>query len=185
MIEEVFIRMCESAEKIQKLRKYEEGDIFYIRKGTAFEYNDELGSGQLKEDLTIMLKNIGGGRYYSYAMRSYRLEVGSVFSEDPHGRIYKLEDVIWLPTQDQLQQIAFEHLKQKYPAYEQGKITGYNYNVFNLLNAFNDYVSFFYTHATLSPNNHNLIETTSIEQLWFRFVMNRVYDRIWSGGEWM
>ena len=188
---EVFIKMCEKAEEIQKLRKYEEGDIFYIWKGTSFEDNDELGGGQVKEDLPIMLKNMGGGRYYRYAMRSYGLEVGSyglevgsVFSEDPHGRIYKLEDVIWLPTQDQLQEIAFEHLKQKYPAYEQGKIVKYNYNTFDLLNSFTNFIADF-EHIVVHNEEYSLLETTSNERLWLMLVMKKLYNKTWNGKEWI
>lgn len=153
------VKMCEKAEKIQKLSKFEEGNVFCIPKGTDFEYNDELGGEQLKESLIVILKNIGGGRYYGYTMKSYGFEVGTVFSEDPHGRIYKLEDVVWLPRQDELQDMmGIESIP-------------------TLLSQFNEFV--FKNVSYVSQ----FID--SLEKTWLAFVMKEKYNKVWSGKEWI
>jgi len=109
-----------------------------------------------------MVKNSIGGRYYGYARKSYGFEVGSVFSEDKHGRYYKLEDVVWLPRQDQLENIIFEYL-----------IKGNNmYSIFSLLLDFVDYAN-------------RLTELDSMEQLWLAFVMKEKYNKNWNGEDWV
>lgn len=148
--------ICEKAEEIRKKCKYEEGDVFY----TPFKYNDESGGSQASQNLITMLKNIGGRRYYGYAMKSYGFEVGSVFSEDPHGRLYKLEDVVWLPRQDQLQEMIVKVVDYETTAELEGK--------FHKFLVWLDEWDF-----------------ASMEQLWLAFVMKEKYNKSWNGKEWV
>ena len=140
---EVFIKMCEKAEEIQKGHVFVPGD-----------YKSYSG-------LVSLIESCDSDRvYYHYPFR------------------------IWLPTQDQLQEMAFEHLKQKYPAYEQGKIVKYNYNTFDLLNSFTNFIVDF-EHTVVHNEEYSLLETTSNERLWLMLVMKKLYNKTWNGKEWI
>ena len=151
---EIFVKMCEKAEEIQRRPP---SDISGL----------SLSNSLLRVFITTNAVNIP----------FYDLEGNCWF-------IRNNEKSIWLPRQDQLQEIAFEHLKQKYPAYEQGKIVKYNYNTFDLLNSFTNFIADF-EHIVVHNEEYSLLETTSNERLWLMLVMKKLYNKTWNGKEWI
>ena len=150
-----YIRACMKAEEIQRLWVPIIGDL---------------------TDKGIVIDVYSNG----YLRISYRRNALHHDTTQNHLKEY----LVWLPRQDQLQEIAFEHLKQKYPAYEGGKIVKHNYNIFNLLNTLNNFIIGF-ERAIIRDNNYDILETTSIEQLWLAFVMKKCYNKSWNGEEWL
>ena len=82
------------------------------------------------------------------------------------------EGYIPLKTQDQLQEIALNYIKQEY---KNEKITEYNYDVFDLIGDFSNFFAGIYSEAYLK----------TLEQMWLVFVMSRVYKKVWDGEEWI
>ena len=72
------------------------------------------------------------------------------------------EEYIWLPHQDQLQAL-----------FEEPSI--------NLLNRFHDWCNGEYSVFPHAPPAH----FTSMEQLWLGFVMEKLYQKVWDGGDWL
>jgi len=168
---EEYRAMCEKAEEIERLWTARKGDFIWVKEGDYVDcYNEKEGciytvfesEGSLYFD-----SGISCGRSTDYNEEGYFAELSEV------------PTAVWLPRQDQLQQIAFEDSKQKYPTYEGGKIARY----INLLSDFNDYISFFHSQAILNQG-YIRIETLTIEQLWLMFVMNRIYHKSWDGEKW-
>jgi len=77
--------------------------------------------------------------------------------------------IIWLPRQDQLQEMVFGHLNQKLPAW----IT-----IANFYNAIN-----YTSKQEKSIEYYN--QFTSMEQLWLAFVMCELYNKTWNGKTWV
>ena len=71
---------------------------------------------------------------------------------------------IWLPTQDQLQEIAFEYLSKK-------TISSY-YTIFSLIFDFSEFAKQTYGFD-------------SMDQLWLIFVMKEKFGKIWNGKDWI
>ncbi len=82
---------------------------------------------------------------------------GDYFYCKVHGFGCDLDTSIWLPRQDQLQ----EMMEEKNPIY--------------LIHDFKEFCSPYWNYT---------ISFTSMEQLWLAFVMRRRYGKIWSGTEW-
>lgn len=59
------------------------------------------------------------------------------------------EGYVPLKTQDQLQKMTLEHLKQKYPVYDNGKIVGYNYDIIDLQWDFSNFFAGIYSEEYL------------------------------------
>ena len=76
----------------------------------------------------------------------------------------KKERPIWLPRQDQLQEMVN-------PPIMKGIIS------FCMLNNFNSWFN--------ENPNHCLDKFTSVEQLWLAFVMFELHQKHWSGTEWV
>jgi hypothetical protein len=109
-----YVRMCEEAEEIQKLRDYKNpfsGSAIAMRAGGNFIF-------------------------------------------------YKDKKVVWLPRQDQLQEMV--KLERE--------------NNYFLLDRFNSFVQ------TVSISQNLLLK--SLEQLWLAFVMKEKYNKVWEGGKW-
>lgn len=85
------------------------------------------------------------------------------------------EGYVPLKTQDQLQKMALEHLKQKYPVYDNGKIVGYNYDIIDLQWDFSNFFAGIYSETYLK----------TLEQMWLVFVMSSVFKKVWDGKEWI
>ena len=90
------------------------------------------------------------------------------------------ESDIWLPRQDQLQEMALEHLKLRYPNYnEEGKVIGYNYDVLHLLNGFNNFM------YDVERREGSTRVFSSLEQMWLAFLMWVKFEKRWNRKEWI
>jgi len=107
-------------------------------------------------------------------MQEHKFEYGDYFGFPPkdkfkgHGVVTEscinVKNVIWLPRQDQLQEMARENLD-------------YTETIWGLHSAF-----FYKTKREEQYYSQNF---TSMEQLWLAFVMKERYSKIWNGEEWI
>ena len=78
------------------------------------------------------------------------------------------EDAIWLPRQDQLQEM----------------LGGYEETLALLMNYFGDPCDSLGNRDGLSINNDYFNRFTSMEQLWLAFYMKEKYNKVWDGKNW-
>lgn len=171
-----YIEMCKSA-KNELQWNPTNGDVIHIPKGIKYEEYNDYGEGIQEEPKTIRYYD-DGGRYYSFNhIYMDGLVVGTVFSENPHGRRYKLDDVIWLPRQDQLQGLL-------------SKTCTLGYFISGLHE--------FFDPESLCPDGEyppckkcseagkerrTMYET--MEQYWLAFIMSELFTKKWNGTEWI
>ena len=130
---ETYIKMCEKAEEIQ-VHKISEGDYYY---SDNWERGHELVKGRVA---------------FAYDEKNWDGDVSYVYSNSTR--------VIWLPHQDQLQEMIGNFTEQK-----------------DLLNRYFNSESPDY----IGWDAH----VTSMEQLWLAFVMYERYGKIWDGTNWI
>ncbi len=166
-----YIKMCEKAEEIQELKrcprstiphrdetKVMPGDVFYCKGSMSGDYY--VGPDFSEGDIFV------SG------------EVSCVHMDYPDAHIRKDESrysyddapLIWLPRQDQLQEMVIN-------------------NPFKgLLNMHFFFADFFYDETMEEVGcGSQPIEPqkfTSMEQLWLAFVMKEKYNKAWNGKEW-
>ena len=170
--EEFVKMMCENRD-ILLLWNAEAGDFVWVKEEDYWDCNDEKEGCVYvlfecgEEDLCFD-SGISCGRSTDYVDTSYTVDLREV------------PTAIWLPRQDQLQEMVLEHCKQLYPNYdEDGKVTGYNYGILNLLNSFN---GFMYDFERAEDSKGRL---NSLEQLWLAFLMRVKFEKSWNGKEWV
>ncbi len=150
---EQYIKMCDCPE-IQDGHKIDDGD-FYFRKLPS----EEIGDWYI----------------------SYTSQVDDYTEEHPDQWDYLHSKIIWLPRQDQLQEMAWH-------------VTGVGYSSdLDLLTDFNNFC-FPLDDLGIMPHHRSVIaaenkdkyirQLTSMEQLWLAFVMKEKYSKVWNGTEW-
>lgn len=83
------------------------------------------------------------------------------------------DSIIWLPRQDQLQEMA----QSLHPAYSHWHILcGFTHWVYPSCIADKD--------GFRASRNIPLEQFTSMEQLWLAFVMQEKYNKLWDGKDW-
>lgn len=136
---ETYIKMSDCPE-IQSFWQCKSGDWFYAK--------EDLGDGNDKSFITKG-EIVCNGDLANFCWES---------SCDFGGGIENFNSAVWLPRQDQLQEMVLtNHLPD-----ELRKIIGY----------FNDFV------GSVTPS------FTSMEQLWLVFVMSEKHNKYWDGNEW-
>lgn len=130
---EQYIKMCEKLSEFKE-RKYQEGDYF------VFDYAG-------KHTVSIVYIEVGRN-------------VLDGFKANHKEKPWNRDDLIWLPRQDQLQEMVY----------------GINSSR-GLLKLFWEYWEDY-----LWPLSD---EQTSFEMLWLDYVMHIKYNQIWNGKEWV
>ncbi len=138
-----YVKMCEKAVEIQEAWKPKCGDWFMCECtfwciGNAFQPSTLPGGEPIPVEIT--------GKEYGWGC---------------------IEDKIWLPRQDQLQEMLSEIQKEK-PIIRDNPIW--------LAGALIEWVA-------CDPAYAN--KGASMEQLWLAFVMKEKYDKIWDGEDWI
>lgn len=136
---ETYIKMCEKAEEIQKLRmsnEFDDGDWFYDR-----------------EEAEVY--PVVGSWWYHHQSACFEVMGGDINCIDTD---------VWLPRQDQLQEMLWSSFEGKN-----------RYAIYEIVEAFKDY--------TFNTRQHMLFDP-SMEQLWLAFVMKEKYDKTWNGEKW-
>uniref|UniRef100_A0A6M3KXM3 Uncharacterized protein n=1 Tax=viral metagenome TaxID=1070528 RepID=A0A6M3KXM3_9ZZZZ len=129
---EQYIKMCEKAEEIQASRKFECGDCM------------------VTGDNLIMIRRLSDeGDYF----------LASLLPRGHNFLLISNKNVIWLPRQDQLQEMVIDA----------------------------DYAMSYLTRimdwAGITLAKY-LLQFTSMEQLWLAFVMKEKYGKVWDGEKW-
>ena len=134
---EQYIKMCEKAEKIQGKWKPQEGD-WIVEKG----YRDVP---------LVLMEGLRAGFITGVGWED----------DDP----FDHEESIWLPRQDQLQEMVVQYPKDE------------PWVTFTLLRDF----------VMALPNARSVYteQFTSWEQLWLAFVMKEKYNKMWNGEGWL
>ncbi len=85
---------------------------------------------------------------------------------------YKKEKAIWLPTQEQLQEIILPILREKYNnSVPLRKMNREGIWVMDLFHAF--------------LTEDRLFHSNDMNELWLAFVMKEKYNKIWTGEDWV
>jgi hypothetical protein len=145
-----YINMCEKATEIQKTR----------RNGWAiWEVGDFIWSPK-QEDVLIILPFDGNDNL------AWNVSGSRVVIRDHHEAQYG----IWLPRQDQLQEIVRGERHMHLLAYE--------------------FAAYF--HGTVDPlcqylgrDNYTVDSDNSMEQMWLAYVMKTKYNKVWNGEDWI
>jgi len=140
---ETYIKMCDCPE-IQEHAKYEAGD--YLSSGDGIEI---IGSLMKVGDNTATR----GGYDYDF------------FS-------YVWHRAIWLPRQDQLQEMVDEVANKKHFVFRFNDFLHNNYQPITHMNAF----------VWLANLPDDVI---SMERMWLAFVMKEKYNKTWNGEVWI
>lgn len=152
-ISKQYIKMCRGAKKIQESWKPREGDRFlFIYVANGREYTEVR--------LCCGYGNIGEDTEFEAALHCW---------EGDRIKFPEKKDCIWLPRQDQLQEMAIKKIGGNH-------IAALSKLIQTMLNqaGLGHYVS--------SPYfNH----TNSMEQLWLAFVMHEKYQKKWKNGRWI
>jgi len=141
---EKYIKMCEKAEEIQERWKPRDGDFIARVWWNGKWYRKFVG----------FAKVMGGGTYIEVVPSTYSFDI-----EEKERSIekYGYREWIWLPRQDQLQEMCAPPLDI-------------------LVVEFWQWI----------PHEQVAVKYTSMEQLWLAFVMWELYGKIWDDGkeEW-
>lgn len=155
---EIYIKMCEKAVGIQALRQwsYFDNSLFKETRQGNYEEGDYIWA-----DGEIYL--IGGDCYDISEGSKYGLKISSAgYCE---GDDFNVKKVIWLPRQDELQEMINFRPNGIYGFWEfiRGEWNPYS-------ESYDTYLSEY---------------LTSMEQLWLAFVMKEKYNKIWNGEDWV
>jgi len=117
--------------------------------------------------------NIGKRHFNNQDFVAYNCGEGlKVYVCSEISRYWLIEELIWLPTQEQLQEIYF------------------NDNDLNFADIFNKFFwEFFYMDNCMETDYVEPLEKTkkfhSFVELWLAFVMHEKYHKIWTGEKWV
>jgi len=144
---ETYIKMCEKAEEIQDGWDIADWDYCYCEKG---------------ERVVVLSGYETDGGFYGHGVETDFWEEGKpnkiICNED--------SDVhIWLPRQDQLQEMVGDWEKQ--------------------IEILDDWLGNAYDPPSFKGNYWCINNLTSMEQLWLAFVMKEKYNKVWNGEEWI
>ena len=145
MITDNYIKMCEASEEIQKLREYKMGDWFYT---TIYRRDKHKGFYVIDVDY--------GDNYPN----------GLLPDKHKKDNFVTKGGGIWLPTQEQLQEMM--------PKSDVTFLVEYIKNVeLRYHDRFNEDAVGYFTGTF-----------TSFNELWLAFVMEEKYNKVWTGEEW-
>jgi len=157
-----FIKMCEKAVEIQAFWKPTSGD-WYI--------HDYRGTTKTSRELEKQIWGDSDKTWRSVEIMCYQPTESKdviISTTGKESLCVSVADLvrghsIWLPRQDQLQEMLYEKVGSK---------------GFILVNYFVNQL-----HRGILDNSQ--IELTSMEQLWLAFVMKERYGKIFSGDDWI
>ena len=150
-----YILMCEKAEEIQKIAKG------HTDKGVGIESNNFYAHKDGYEiDMTNYVYNC---TIEGYALRGETKDEQFGCAVDKREKIYEANEIVWLPSQDQLQEII--STKQFFENLDHQAIQ------------FNNFCAWFEE----SKNR----QFFSFEQLWLAFVMKEKFQKVWQNNEWI
>jgi len=144
---ETYIKMCEKAREIQAV----------WHKQGKFISQQEARDGGCKEAVDyyigLHLENGYDGSFY--------WDGGCVSCVDYEYESYYKETDVWLPRQDELQDM----------------VIGEYYGLVSMMEQF--------YHWAIGELERSGFPKTSIEQLWLAFVMKENYNKVWDGENWV
>ena len=159
---EIYIKMCESADVIQERWKQCYGDYIYLGGDYIL---DRIG--RLIPD--ICKKNVQKFKILRFVTFNY--DQTDFFSH------VNLATCIWLPCQDQLQQIIIDFVKNLLWRHDKAFEIALIKNEFRLISRIDN--------KNMEVNNslyeHNY---KTIEQLLLALIMKEKYNKIWNGEDW-
>lgn len=163
-----YVKMCEKAEEIQTIWKPSIGD-YHWRKYTVFgdELDDQIWGNDNCPEITILHTKSSVDGYWFACTKD-----GEERTFSNYEGVVKCTS-IWLPRQDQLQEMIDTQQR----------------DWINVLEMFTIWAFWGINEYTLSPSPifygmgipHNVF---SMEQLWLAFVMKEKYGKVWNG-EWI
>lgn len=113
---------------------------------------------------------------YTYFLCEINIPVEGIFQFDNDFLYHKMnsENLIWLPRQDQLQEMVIGHWNRD------SERTGHLYlrTCVSLAVRFASFV------RAVAPTSDSKNRECSMEQLWLAFVMKELHNKVWDGEHW-
>lgn len=184
---ETYIKMCEKSEEIQAFKKtlihwddgglpppiahcIEAGNVFYMKETVTLE--EVYTPVKVKAIYNTFNTHIPQGVYIvgdvcrsGASIEKYSYAKPKLF--DILVPPFALERFIWLPRQDQLQELVIHR--------------GHPHHLDNLITSFDNW--YFYGRGMLGQDKEE--DFPSMEQLWLAFVMKEKYNKTWDGERWL
>lgn len=164
----VFIQMSEKAVEIQKLWKPKHGDLIQQRHKTLNgRVSNNLDPLLVVEDIhkDAVLAYLPHSIYEKTKMEMVCWNVNNKWFNDSNGWWWW----VWLPRQDQLQDIVMNHWFENAPIDEK-QPSNFEKSIQKFHNEVNNYWEYF--------------KLKSWEQLWLAFVMKECWNKFWNGKDW-
>lgn len=159
---EVFTKMCAKATEIQALRPRPDDENPYTPKQFDRDYVSHF-----------------------YLPKEKRVEILKWDNDEKHPIIGGYNDdeegAIWLPHQDQLQEMVYPH-----PNWNPDAIHECYQKPLSLLAWIYEF-AYYRDNHTQKPEIIKLLNNydASMEQLWLAFVMKEKYNKVWNGEDWV
>ncbi len=151
-----YIKMCEKTGEMQTKHKWQERDLFWC---PGIEDETERLSQKLSKKIAkILNRDLALGIYSDkHLICEFCGEENNLY---PFDKFFPSDEVIWLPRQDQLQEMYYK---------DDGR------HSIDIINTFQ---------VELFGNLRYYDKFNSMEQLWLAFVMKEKYNKIWNGEDW-
>jgi hypothetical protein len=149
---EQYIEMCRKAVEVQRKATTHIGDVWHAPTygiGVFIVWTECLGC-------------------------QHSLRKACYFKENLGGKIILLEDMqepcVWLPRQDQLQEMVVSLEHDKYPLWQY---------------LINDFIYWWETNYLKKPESYSQGHPPSLERLWLAFVMKEKFNKTWNSTDWV
>ncbi len=179
---EIFIKQCEKATEIQELfiQKFkQENEEPYpnLTRGYWFSPKYNLDIGERGKWIKTDLQDREVVRGQCYCVGDFR-GWGSEYWCDGQASLEDPELIIWLPCQDQLQEMCKPYLENKYGRYAE-----------TFEDLFLRFSQFWAGEESEGFYNGEIKDYgskfNSMEQLWLAFVMENKYGKVWNDMDWV
>ena len=161
--------MCEKNEDLQKVWKPKKGDWVKVIETVKWDGYNECSNAS---DITTILGISDSSRHYDYI--SGKPVIGDVndYALYPEGGWVSFdctekENLIWLPTQEQLQEILYDCCRNKA-------------KILECFQSVSNYMIIRFSEFIYRDKNRDFDFNCS----WLAFVMHELYNKIWTGKDW-
>jgi len=165
----LYAKMSEKAIEIQEIWKNKDRNE---KLGSVVTVIWKKGSGKYGPECCILQREPIYGIGLDFSNDEYYLYNGkkaSVHYRELLKSAKDFEKLIWLPRQDELQEMFINS----------HSVNKWKEDWLTLTNMFNGFISWWDT------GNVARGKSKSMEQLWFMFLMKKKYDKVWSGKNWI
>lgn len=155
-----YIKMCEQAIEIQDSIKYPNGN------GDIYISYDDSFFAISKDNVRYYERSFRQCYIFNHHVKGYVSRPLNIFGcavREDLPLVFKPSEVIWLPRQDQLQDIILKNVEYTDPIHLIWKL--YDFCITDKSNYVNKFIS--------------------LEQIWIALIMKEKYNKIWNDEDWI